>query len=211
MTIDGQDERHGARAHRAAERDGWDRFSQPVAGAIGNRRAQGDRVRRGMGAGRRLEVTVLEGTPGRPSAVVRSRGRGGGRTLLLCGHVDTVGLEDMTDARVRARQAARSLSNGERSPVSRSTMLSRRSPTCSMRAGDSIPPSRPQQLARCSCATRSRSRRRCRSSVWCAMPQSRCSSAPRSATPSAAVAAAVGAPPRPFRAAGARRAGHRKW
>jgi len=54
-----------------------------------------------MGAGRRLEVTVLEGTPGRPSAVVRSRGRGGGRTLLLCGHVDTVGLEDMTDARVR--------------------------------------------------------------------------------------------------------------
>ena len=37
-----------------------------------------------------LEATVLEGTPGRPSVIVRSRGRGG-RTLLLCGHLDTVG------------------------------------------------------------------------------------------------------------------------
>jgi acetylornithine deacetylase len=36
-----------------------------------------------------LESTVLEGTPGRPSVVVRN-GSGGGRTLLLCAHLDTV-------------------------------------------------------------------------------------------------------------------------
>ena len=37
-----------------------------------------------------LDATVLEGTPGRPSVIVRD-GRGSGRTLLLCGHLDTVG------------------------------------------------------------------------------------------------------------------------
>ena len=37
-----------------------------------------------------LDATVLEGTPGRPSVIVRGRRRGG-RTLLLCGHLDTVG------------------------------------------------------------------------------------------------------------------------
>src|SRR3954447_5235628 len=42
-----------------------------------------------------LEAEVLEGTPGRPSVVVRARGRGGGRTLLVCGHLDTVGVEGM--------------------------------------------------------------------------------------------------------------------
>jgi acetylornithine deacetylase len=42
-----------------------------------------------------LEVDVLEQTPGRPSVVVRARGSGGGRTLLLCGHIDTVGVQAM--------------------------------------------------------------------------------------------------------------------
>ena len=42
-----------------------------------------------------LEAELIEGTPGRPSAIVRSRGSGGGRTLLLCGHIDTVGVEGM--------------------------------------------------------------------------------------------------------------------
>jgi acetylornithine deacetylase len=42
-----------------------------------------------------LEAQVLEQTPGRPSVLVRARGTGGGRTLLLCGHVDTVGVEGM--------------------------------------------------------------------------------------------------------------------
>ena len=44
-----------------------------------------------------LEVEVLESTPGRPTVLVRSLGRGGGRTLLLCGHLDTVGVEGMRD------------------------------------------------------------------------------------------------------------------
>jgi acetylornithine deacetylase len=42
-----------------------------------------------------LEAQVLEQTPGRPSVIVTARGRGGGRSLLLCGHVDTVGVDGM--------------------------------------------------------------------------------------------------------------------
>jgi acetylornithine deacetylase len=42
-----------------------------------------------------LGVQLLEATPGRPSVVVRAPGSGGGRTLLLCGHIDTVGVEGM--------------------------------------------------------------------------------------------------------------------
>src|SRR3954470_2699826 len=42
-----------------------------------------------------LEADLLEGTPGRPSVVVRAPGAGGGRTLLLCGHLDTVTVEGM--------------------------------------------------------------------------------------------------------------------
>ena len=44
-----------------------------------------------------LEADVLEATPGRPSVVVRAAGAGGGRTLLLCAHLDTVGVEGMAD------------------------------------------------------------------------------------------------------------------
>jgi acetylornithine deacetylase len=44
-----------------------------------------------------LEVTVLEPQPGHPSVIGRLRGTGGGRALLLNGHVDTVGFGAMKE------------------------------------------------------------------------------------------------------------------
>ncbi len=45
---------------------------------------------------RGLEVTWLEATPGRPSVVAIARGKGGGRSLMLNAHFDTVGVAGMT-------------------------------------------------------------------------------------------------------------------
>jgi acetylornithine deacetylase len=42
-----------------------------------------------------LEVSVEEVAPGRPNVTAIARGRGGGRTLLLLAHTDTVGVGDM--------------------------------------------------------------------------------------------------------------------
>jgi acetylornithine deacetylase len=49
------------------------------------------------GAG--LEVDIDEPAPGRPSVVGVARGRGGGgaRSLMLCAHLDTVGVEGMAE------------------------------------------------------------------------------------------------------------------
>lgn len=44
-----------------------------------------------------LEAHLVEQTPGRPSVVVVARGTGGGSSLLLNGHIDTVGVAGMTD------------------------------------------------------------------------------------------------------------------
>jgi acetylornithine deacetylase len=52
----------------------------------------------GWAAGQDLEARRHEATPGRPSVVVRAPGSGGGRSLLLCGHVDTVTTEGMSIA-----------------------------------------------------------------------------------------------------------------
>ena len=43
-----------------------------------------------------IDVEVTEIAPGRPNVVAAVEGRGPGRTLMLCGHTDTVGVEGMT-------------------------------------------------------------------------------------------------------------------
>jgi acetylornithine deacetylase len=42
-----------------------------------------------------MEVEIVEPEPGRPSVIGRRRGTGGGRSLMLNGHIDTVGVEEM--------------------------------------------------------------------------------------------------------------------
>jgi acetylornithine deacetylase len=66
-----------------------------VAGGAGEAEIAGFVERWARDAGLRAER--LERTPGRPSVIVRAPGSGGGRTLLLCGHTDTVNVEGMTD------------------------------------------------------------------------------------------------------------------
>ena len=44
-----------------------------------------------------LETTLSEPAPGRPNVVAVARGRGGGRSLMLNAHMDTVGVAGMTD------------------------------------------------------------------------------------------------------------------
>ena len=44
-----------------------------------------------------LEVNVEEAAPGRPSVIAVARGTGGGRSLMLNAHTDTVGVAGMTD------------------------------------------------------------------------------------------------------------------
>ncbi len=51
----------------------------------------------GWGRSAGLRVEVLEGTTGRPSVIVRGGRDHGGRRLLLCGHLDTVGLAGAPD------------------------------------------------------------------------------------------------------------------
>ncbi|HEV8192232.1 MAG TPA: ArgE/DapE family deacylase [Ktedonobacterales bacterium] len=48
-------------------------------------------------AGHDLEAHLVEPVSGRPSAVVVARGIGGGKSLLLNGHIDTVGVAGMAD------------------------------------------------------------------------------------------------------------------
>ncbi|HET9906095.1 MAG TPA: ArgE/DapE family deacylase [Anaerolineales bacterium] len=45
-----------------------------------------------------VEVELVESVSGRPNVVGIARGTGGGKTLLLNGHMDTVGITGMTDA-----------------------------------------------------------------------------------------------------------------
>src|SRR5262249_50494854 len=52
----------------------------------------------GWGRAAGLRTQVLEGSPGRPSVILRGGQNTGGRRLLLCGHLDTVGLSGTRDA-----------------------------------------------------------------------------------------------------------------
>lgn len=44
-----------------------------------------------------LETTLSEAAPGRPNVIAVARGSGGGRSLMLNAHMDTVGVAGMTD------------------------------------------------------------------------------------------------------------------
>ena len=44
-----------------------------------------------------LDVELVDAAPGRPSVIATARGRGGGRSLMLNGHLDTVGVEGMSE------------------------------------------------------------------------------------------------------------------
>jgi len=44
-----------------------------------------------------LEVTLQEAAPGRPNVIGVLDGRARGPSMMLCGHIDTVGVEGMTD------------------------------------------------------------------------------------------------------------------
>src|SRR5215207_1192612 len=44
-----------------------------------------------------LDVEIVDAAPGRPSVIATARGRGGGRSLMLNGHLDTVGVEGMSE------------------------------------------------------------------------------------------------------------------
>ena len=65
-----------------------------VAGAAG----EGAIARRlaGMMGAAGMTVTLEESAPGRPNAIGVVEGRAPGRTLMFCGHIDTVGVSGMT-------------------------------------------------------------------------------------------------------------------
>jgi acetylornithine deacetylase len=59
-----------------------------------------------------LEVHVEDVVPGRPNVVGVARGRGGGPTLLLNGHLDTVGVGGMADPHVPRMDGGRLFGRG---------------------------------------------------------------------------------------------------
>lgn len=68
-----------------------------VPGAAGEGAAVDLLVRRLERSGFGVQVVCPAGTSGRPSLIARQAGTGGGRSLLLNGHLDTVGVAGMTE------------------------------------------------------------------------------------------------------------------
>jgi acetylornithine deacetylase/succinyl-diaminopimelate desuccinylase-like protein len=66
-----------------------------VAGAAGEQ-AMADFVASWLRLGG-LDVELVEPVRGRPRVIATARGRGGGRSLMLSGHIDTVGVANMPD------------------------------------------------------------------------------------------------------------------
>ena len=59
-----------------------------------------------------LEVELVETAPGRPNVVGIARGTGGGRSLILNGHMDTVGTGEMQRAHTPAEKDGRLYGRG---------------------------------------------------------------------------------------------------
>ena len=45
-----------------------------------------------------FEARVVDAAPGRPNVIARLAGKGGGKSLMLNGHIDVVGVENMSHA-----------------------------------------------------------------------------------------------------------------
>jgi acetylornithine deacetylase len=67
----------------------------PALGAGGSGERPAADVVAGWARAARLQVEIDEALPGRPNVIVTAPGSGGGRTLLLNGHLDTVGVIGM--------------------------------------------------------------------------------------------------------------------
>jgi acetylornithine deacetylase len=59
-----------------------------------------------------LETTIEEAAPGRPNVTAVARGTGGGRSLMLNAHMDTVGVAGMTDPLVPRLEGGRLYGRG---------------------------------------------------------------------------------------------------
>jgi acetylornithine deacetylase/succinyl-diaminopimelate desuccinylase family protein len=59
-----------------------------------------------------LDVTLVESAPGRPSVIGILHGAGGGRSLMLNGHLDTVGVDGMLDPFIPKIQDGRMYGRG---------------------------------------------------------------------------------------------------